>query len=67
MKCFLLSEEDFELLSTLVDRDPAHGHDGGSSQSITEEERMVYSKVHRFYNYQVRTWIRQMQDRKERG
>lgn len=57
MKAYILSEADFELLTTSVDRDPRHGQRGGSSAVLSEIEQQAHDKAHRFYNYQVRTWI----------
>lgn len=57
MKVYLIKEEDFEKLLLMIDRDPTHGYEGGSSNSMNEQERRVYDEAHRFYNYQVRTWI----------
>lgn len=57
MKVYVLKESDFEELLAAIDRDPAHGIRGGSSTVISEEERHIYVRVHRFYNYQVRSWI----------
>lgn len=57
MKVYQLTDKDFELLLTIIDRDPQHGRDGGSSVSLTDEEMEVYREAHRFYNYQIRKWI----------
>ena len=59
MKAFILTEPDFEKLLTLIDRDPKHGQDGGSSQAQVRdpEQERIYSEAYRFYNYQVRRWI----------
>lgn len=50
----MLTQEDIDNLTTMIDRDPSHGLNGGSSQSINHE---IYDEAHHFYNYQVRTWI----------
>ncbi len=60
MKVFLLKDVDLERLLLMVDRNPAHGHDGGSSQTFNAEERKAHDEAHRFYNYQVRTWVNQV-------
>ncbi len=57
MKVYILKEEDFENLLLKIDRDARHGHDGGSSQCFTEEESRAQKVAHKFYNYQIRTWI----------
>ena len=57
MKAYILSEEDMDLLLTMIDRDPAHGTQGGSSAALSQKERDTYDEVHRFYNYQVRNWM----------
>lgn len=58
MKAYILTEKDIERLLTLIDRDPKHGADGGSSRgTMDQHEQMVYNEAHRFYNYQVRKWI----------
>lgn len=59
MKAYLLTEKDFEYLLTLIDRDPKHGRDGGSSQSSVRNPGIdeAHDQAHRFYNYQVRKWI----------
>jgi hypothetical protein len=57
MKVFLLHQTDLDRLLTAIDRYPQHETSGGSSQTISEQERKIYNEVHRFYNYQVRTWI----------
>lgn len=61
-KVYLLTEEDFTLLRTMVDRNPQHGHKGGSSMSLTTQEQKAHDAAHRFYNYQVCTWIDKMRD-----
>lgn len=57
MKAFILSESDFENLLADIDRDPRYGMKGGSSQTFTEEQRAAYEEAHRFFNYQIRSWI----------
>jgi hypothetical protein len=57
MKAYLLKETDFQHLLSIIDRDPAHGENGGQSVILTNQEREAFSKAHRFYNYQIRTWI----------
>lgn len=58
-KMYVLSQTDLDRLVTMIDRDPEHGSNGGSSDSSVNDagKRMVYSQAHRFYNYQVRKWI----------
>lgn len=62
MKVFLLKEEDFERLFLMIDRDPKHGTQGGSSQASVRDpaKAEAYDEAHRFYNYQVRTWVEQV-------
>lgn len=58
MKAFILTEADLERLILRIDRNPQHGTTGGSSRGTpTPEQLMVENAAHRFYNYQVRTWI----------
>ncbi len=62
MKAYILVDKDFDLLLTKIDRDPMHGQDGGSSRGeMDARERQIWKEVHRFYNYQVRTWIDEVQ------
>ncbi len=56
-KVYILTEADFEKLMLKIDRDPKHGTRGGSSVMTAESDRRIYDEVHRFYNYQLRTWI----------
>lgn len=62
MKRYIISEEDLERLITSIDRDPEHGHRGGSFDSSVNDpgKRTIYSQAHRFYNYQVRQWIHEI-------
>lgn len=57
MKMFLLKQEDIDLLSTMIDRNPEHGQRGGSSQMLSEADLKAHREAHSFFNYQVRTWI----------
>lgn len=57
MKVFVLKQEDFNRLNVMIDRDPSHGPDGGSSRVLSETEQQAHAEAHRFFNYQVRTWI----------
>lgn len=57
MKVYLLHESDIERLRTLIDRDPKHGYEGGSSTVLSEMERRAHDEAHRFYNYQICRWI----------
>ena len=61
MKVYIIDDGDVKALLAAVDRDPSHGQAGGSSQSMSESERAVYDRAHRFYNYQVRTWLDKIQ------
>jgi hypothetical protein len=51
---YLIKEEDLEALLAALERDPVHG---GSGRQLTDEERRAHADAHRFYNYEVRTWI----------
>jgi hypothetical protein len=55
MKVYMLTQDDIDLLTTLVDRNPEHGQRGGSSQHGIDIQ--AHREAHSFYNYQVRTWI----------
>lgn len=57
MKVYILKDEDFEKLLAEIDRDPAHGRNGGSSQVISQQEREAFLEAHRFYNYIIRKWL----------
>jgi len=57
MKVYLLKEEDFTELLTLIDRDPQYGTQGGSSAVLSDADRRVYKEAHRFYNYQIHRWL----------
>lgn len=54
-KVYILTQEDIDLLTTMVDRDPDHGERGGSSNHGLD--RQAHREAHAFYNYQVRTWL----------
>lgn len=58
-KVYLLTDADFERLTTLLDRDPKHGYDGGSSKSHVRDDlrERALDEAHRFYNYQAHKWI----------
>lgn len=58
-KVYMLTEADMQRLLTMIDRDPLHGPNGGSSQASVRDDQNdeAYRKAHRFYNYQVRNWI----------
>lgn len=66
MKVYVIQDSDFEALTTALDRDPKHGPTGGSSTVLTPEEQRAHDEAHRFFNYQVRTWIERMK-RGDRG
>lgn len=57
MKVYVVTDKDIEALLTAIDRSPAHGEQGGSSQVLSGQEIEAHDKAHRFYNYQVRTWL----------
>lgn len=64
MKVYILKESDIKALLTAIDRDPSHGYNGGSSVVLSQQEREAHEQAHRFYNYQVRTWIDRVKDEK---
>jgi len=64
MKAYILTEKDFDLLLSEIDRNPEHGWNGGSSAVISEEERRVYNEAHRFYNYIIHKWIDKVKETK---
>lgn len=59
MKIYQLTQADLDRLLTMVDRDPLHGRDGGSSDASVRDpiQNRAHHDAHRFYNYQVRKWI----------
>lgn len=57
MRAYILTEKDFGLLLSEIDRDPEHGYNGGSSAVLSRTEREAFSEAHRFYNYVIRKWI----------
>lgn len=57
MKVFQLTQADLDRLTLMLDRNPQHGYQGGSSAGLSEKERQTHDEAHRFYNYQVRRWI----------
>jgi len=57
VKVYILKDSDLQRLLDNIDRNPEHGLKGGSSQVFDEQEMQAYKDAHRFYNYQVRTWI----------
>lgn len=63
MKQYVLTDADFERLLLRIDRDPKHGRDGGSSQASVRDDnqKYIWDEVHRFYNYQLRKWIDEVQ------
>ena len=56
---YIVTPEDIEKLLLRIDRDPKHSMlGGGSDVSVRDPEKeRIYDEAHRFYNYQVRTWI----------
>jgi hypothetical protein len=57
MKVYMLRQQDFDDLLARIDRDPSWGCEGGSSIVMNDEERRAHDAAHRFFNYQVRTWL----------
>ena len=62
MKAYILSDKDFEDLLAAIDRDPRWGTQGGSSSVLSQVEKDAHDNAHRFYNYQLRTWINQVKN-----
>lgn len=60
MKVFLLTQNDIDLLVSTIELDPERA--GGTSQIFTQEEKLAYHDAQRWYNYQVRTWIKKVTD-----
>lgn len=56
-KAYILTEADFERLKLMVDRDPRHGTQGGSSAVLSRAEQDAHAQAHRFFNYQIHEWI----------
>ena len=56
-KVYMLTEDDLNALTAAIDRDPRWGTQGGSSEVFSEEATRAHAEAHRFFNYQVRTWI----------
>jgi hypothetical protein len=59
MKGYILTDADFDKLLLMLDRDPQHGAQGGSSDVSVNDpgKRVVYVDAHRFYNYQIHKWL----------
>jgi hypothetical protein len=60
-KVYILKDQDFDALLLRLDRAPERGSQGGSSRTLTIEEKQAFEDAHRFYNYQIRTWIEEVQ------
>jgi hypothetical protein len=59
MKVYMLTQADIDRLLLMVDRDPKHGHQGGSSQAQVRDPQneRAHDEAHSFYAYQVRSWV----------
>jgi hypothetical protein len=57
MRIYLVTDQDIQMLLTMIDRNPEHGTQGGSSTCLSVDERRFHNEAHGFFNYQVRTWI----------
>jgi hypothetical protein len=57
MRVYVVKQEDLDRLLAFIDRNPAHGARGGSSDVLTDTEQRAHEKAHRFFNYQIRIWI----------
>lgn len=62
MKVYILKEEDFDNLLLAVDRNPEHGHNGGSSVVLTDTEKRAHQEAHAFYNLQVHRWVKKQKE-----
>jgi hypothetical protein len=62
VRIYIITDNELELLSTLVDRDPLYGSQGGSHTEFNAVEEAAHREAHAFYNYQVRTWISKMKE-----
>lgn len=62
MKAYILTDADFAKLLLMIDRDPIHGLEGGSSNSSVRdrEQSDAFKDAHRFYNYHIRGWINEV-------
>lgn len=63
MKAYILTEKDFEMLLLKLTRDPKRGTTGGSSVASVRDKgnEEIFDEAYRFYNYQIRTWIAEVQ------
>ncbi len=57
MKAYIITQADVDRLLTMIDRNPRHGAEGGSSVVLDKAEERAHHDAHRFYNYQVRRWV----------
>jgi hypothetical protein len=57
MKAFILTESDFDRLVLAIERHPDHGRPGHVSSEQDAHDREAF----RFFNYQVRNWIAEVQ------
>jgi len=62
MKVYILSDSDSELLLANIDRDPQWGTQGGSSGVLSKVEQAAHDSAHRFFNYQIRTWMNKVKE-----
>lgn len=60
MRVYIIKDSDFEALQSAIDRDPKNGTQGGSSQVLSDDEQRAHDRAHRFFNYQVVTWMQRM-------
>ena len=61
MRIYVLKQRDFDNLLAHINRDPCRGCDGGSSVVMSEEDRKAHEIAFRFFNYQICTWISDVQ------
>lgn len=55
----MITQADMDRLKLMVDRNPQHGAEGGSSTGAQDDDlsRRAHDQAHRFYNYQVHKWL----------
>ena len=61
MKQYVITDADIERLHQSLARDPARGREGyGMQEKLTEQERSIHERAHRFYNYQICRWVNEV-------
>lgn len=62
MKVYQITDDDIVKLINSIDRDPKHGYNGGSATVLTKEEQDAHDKAHRFFFYQISTWLDEIKE-----